>query len=143
MGVVPLQAPGLPVRVWPSRRVPLIVGSDVFAGATAAAVSTSSCGAVVLPLSRLESPCAVTAVAVSVWVAADESAGSASSRTAATSHGTRTSVQVQTQRQRTNIARRDRPYAERTAATSPRAVARQRSYDARFSWPGQRSTGRD
>ena len=41
MGAVPLQVPGLAVRVWPTWAVPEMVGGEVFAGAADADCTTA------------------------------------------------------------------------------------------------------
>jgi len=53
IGGVPDQAPGCAVRSCPSVTAPMIVGGDVFEGRTSVVVSTTSCGAIDVPASRL------------------------------------------------------------------------------------------
>jgi hypothetical protein len=62
IGGVPDHVPGSPVSDEPSCVCPVIVGADVFAGPVAVgvtSVSTTSCGAVAAPASRLRRPTAV------------------------------------------------------------------------------------
>ena len=53
IGCVPVQVPGLAVRIWPSCAVPLIVGGAVFAGGVAGPCTTAVTAEFAVPLPLL------------------------------------------------------------------------------------------